>query len=120
MEPRLPTPKDFLCDHSLLSLFLPGGTKRADGQEIYQLQGRVMRIFLFFFSLFSTMWATNIAMNAAKTGGVASLFMGQCHFIRGSDAFCKSAAEEGVCLKQNYKPTGDGIALDGGELGDIK
>ena len=62
MEPRLPTPKDFLCDHSLLSLFLPGGTKRADGQEIYQLQGRVMRIFLFFFSLFSTMWATNIAI----------------------------------------------------------
>jgi len=40
-------------------------------------------------------------MRAAKNGGVASLFMGQCHFIRGSDAFCKSAAEEGVCLKQN-------------------
>ena len=98
MGPRIPMPRDFLCDHSVLSLCLPPDQTRSDGQKIYQLQGRVVRIFLFALSSFSTMWASKITSDKLVYG----TFGLQCHYIRGSDAYCKSTA-----LRQNF--CGDGF-----------
>lgn len=101
MSPRVPTPRDLLSDHALVSLALPAGFTRADGEPIYETMGRGNRIFTYIIGIMTTLVVVFNTDWVLMKPGPANLWMGGCHYVVASDEYCEAAVFEQTCVPKN-------------------